>query len=184
MFRLLNRHSRENWKRSPWSVLGLIFPLCGFSVYCCDICSSPFVVHWEIERMIIYLWHNARNLSLGLGESTTLQRLYGSSEYSVQVRSGLPRLIDLWEQDWAPLIYCNNLTTVYSRTLSAFFGFAETPLTLAAHLDNVVEIITALKTGGAHLDFRSRDGMTALHKAVRAKNQIALKVRFKLLCHQ
>lgn len=33
-----------------------------------------------------------------------------------------------------------------------------------------------LKSGGAHLDFRSRDGMTALHKAARAKNQIALKV--------
>lgn len=52
----------------------------------------------------------------------------------------------------------------------------ETPLTLAAHLDNMVEIITALKLGGAHLDFRSRDGMTALHKAVQSKNQIALKV--------
>ncbi|KAK1804610.1 hypothetical protein P4O66_020599, partial [Electrophorus voltai] len=52
----------------------------------------------------------------------------------------------------------------------------ETPLTLAAHLDNVVEVIEALKSGGAHLDFRSRDGMTALHKAARARNQIALKV--------
>uniref|UniRef100_A0AAR2JC27 SH3 and multiple ankyrin repeat domains 2b n=1 Tax=Pygocentrus nattereri TaxID=42514 RepID=A0AAR2JC27_PYGNA len=56
----------------------------------------------------------------------------------------------------------------------------ETPLTLAVHLDNVVEIITALKNGGAHLDFRSRDGMTALHKAVRAKNQIALKAMLEL----
>ncbi|XP_056307412.1 SH3 and multiple ankyrin repeat domains protein 2b [Danio aesculapii] len=51
----------------------------------------------------------------------------------------------------------------------------ETPLTLAAHLDNMLEIIVTLKNGGAHLDFRSRDGMTALHKAARAKNQIALK---------
>lgn len=40
----------------------------------------------------------------------------------------------------------------------------------------MVEIIVTLKNGGAHLDFRSRDGMTALHKAARAKNQIALKV--------
>lgn len=53
--------------------------------------------------------------------------------------------------------------------------FPETPLTLAAHLD-MVEMITVLKNGGAHLDFRSRDGMTALHKAVRAKNQNTLKV--------
>uniref|UniRef100_A0A8C2KFQ8 SH3 and multiple ankyrin repeat domains 2b n=1 Tax=Cyprinus carpio TaxID=7962 RepID=A0A8C2KFQ8_CYPCA len=56
----------------------------------------------------------------------------------------------------------------------------ETPLTLAAHLDNMVEIIVTLKNGGAHLDFRSRDGMTALHKAARAKNQIALKTMLDL----
>uniref|UniRef100_A0AAY4B047 SH3 and multiple ankyrin repeat domains protein 2 n=1 Tax=Denticeps clupeoides TaxID=299321 RepID=A0AAY4B047_9TELE len=56
----------------------------------------------------------------------------------------------------------------------------ETPLTLAAHLDNMVEIITVLKDGGAHLDFRSRDGLTALHKAVQSKNQVALKVLLEL----
>nr|XP_055047671.1 SH3 and multiple ankyrin repeat domains protein 2b [Misgurnus anguillicaudatus] len=56
----------------------------------------------------------------------------------------------------------------------------ETPLTLAAHLDNMVEVIMTLKNGGAHLDFRSRDGMTALHKAARAKNQIALKAMLDL----
>ncbi|CAB1322732.1 unnamed protein product, partial [Coregonus sp. 'balchen'] len=41
----------------------------------------------------------------------------------------------------------------------------ETPLTFAAHLDNVAQVIAVLKHGGAHLDFRSQDGMTALHKA-------------------
>ncbi|XP_062350296.1 SH3 and multiple ankyrin repeat domains protein 2 isoform X1 [Cinclus cinclus] len=56
----------------------------------------------------------------------------------------------------------------------------ETPLTLAAQLDNTVEVIKALKNGGAHLDFRAKDGMTALHKAARAKNQIALKTLLEL----
>ncbi|KAJ8002694.1 hypothetical protein DPEC_G00161590 [Dallia pectoralis] len=56
----------------------------------------------------------------------------------------------------------------------------ETPLTFVAHLDNVVELIVALKHGGAHLDFRSQDGMTALHKAVRAKNQATLKALLDL----
>ncbi|XP_066176545.1 SH3 and multiple ankyrin repeat domains protein 2 [Sylvia atricapilla] len=56
----------------------------------------------------------------------------------------------------------------------------ETPLTLAAQLDNTVEVIKALKNGGAHLDFRARDGMTALHKAARAKNQAALKTLLEL----
>lgn len=53
---------------------------------------------------------------------------------------------------------------------------SETPLTLAAQLADPVEVIKALKNGGAHLDFRAKDGMTALHKAVRASNPVALKV--------
>lgn len=39
------------------------------------------------------------------------------------------------------------------------------PLTLAAQLRDSMEVIKVLRNGGAHLDFRARDGMTALHKA-------------------
>ncbi|XP_006893283.1 PREDICTED: SH3 and multiple ankyrin repeat domains protein 2 [Elephantulus edwardii] len=56
----------------------------------------------------------------------------------------------------------------------------ETPLTLAAQLDDSVEMIKALKNGGAHLDFRARDGMTSLHKAARTRNQVALKTLLEL----
>ncbi|XP_071074015.1 SH3 and multiple ankyrin repeat domains protein 2 isoform X2 [Dasypus novemcinctus] len=56
----------------------------------------------------------------------------------------------------------------------------ETPLTLAAQLDDSVELIKALKNGGAHLDFRAKDGMTALHKAARVRNQLALKTLLEL----
>ena len=56
------------------------------------------------------------------------------------------------------------------------FGSLETPLTLAAQLDDPVEMIKALRNGGAHLDFRAKDGMTALHKAARTRNLLALKV--------
>ncbi|XP_040265007.1 SH3 and multiple ankyrin repeat domains protein 2 isoform X1 [Bufo bufo] len=56
----------------------------------------------------------------------------------------------------------------------------ETPLSLAAQLDNSVEVIKALRNGGAHLDFRSKDGMTALHKAARAKTQTALVTLLEL----
>ena len=52
----------------------------------------------------------------------------------------------------------------------------ESPLTFAAHLDGVVELIKVLKSGGAHLDFRAKDGMTSLHKAARSKNQVTLTV--------
>ncbi|XP_047548536.1 SH3 and multiple ankyrin repeat domains protein 2 isoform X1 [Lutra lutra] len=56
----------------------------------------------------------------------------------------------------------------------------ETPLTLAAQLDEPAEVIKALRNGGAHLDFRARDGMTALHKAARTRNQVALKTLLEL----
>ncbi|KAL4642020.1 SH3 and multiple ankyrin repeat domains protein 2 isoform X6 [Arapaima gigas] len=56
----------------------------------------------------------------------------------------------------------------------------ETPLTFAAQFDNVVEIIKALKNGGAHLDFRAKDGMTALHKAAKSNTLVALKTLLEL----
>uniref|UniRef100_A0A6Q2ZAW3 SH3 and multiple ankyrin repeat domains protein 3 n=1 Tax=Esox lucius TaxID=8010 RepID=A0A6Q2ZAW3_ESOLU len=50
----------------------------------------------------------------------------------------------------------------------------ECPLTMASQLEGCAELIKVLKSGGAHLDFRTRDGLTALHKAVRTKNHTAL----------
>uniref|UniRef100_A0AAZ3NQH5 SH3 and multiple ankyrin repeat domains protein 3 n=1 Tax=Oncorhynchus tshawytscha TaxID=74940 RepID=A0AAZ3NQH5_ONCTS len=50
----------------------------------------------------------------------------------------------------------------------------ECPLTMASQLEGCADLIKVLKSGGAHLDFRTRDGITALHKAVRTKNHTAL----------
>ncbi|XP_061577985.1 SH3 and multiple ankyrin repeat domains protein 3 isoform X9 [Cololabis saira] len=50
----------------------------------------------------------------------------------------------------------------------------ECPLTHAAQLEGCAELIKVLRSGGAHLDFRTKDGITALHKAVRSKNHTAL----------
>ncbi|XP_037133312.1 SH3 and multiple ankyrin repeat domains protein 1-like isoform X3 [Syngnathus acus] len=50
----------------------------------------------------------------------------------------------------------------------------ETPLTVAAQSGLPVEGIRALVQGGAHLDFRSKDGTTAMHKAVRVHNHTGL----------
>lgn len=52
----------------------------------------------------------------------------------------------------------------------------ECPLTMASQLEGCAELIKVLKSGGAHLDFRTQDGITALHKAVRTKNHTALIV--------
>ncbi|XP_060111674.1 SH3 and multiple ankyrin repeat domains protein 1 isoform X1 [Heteronotia binoei] len=50
----------------------------------------------------------------------------------------------------------------------------ETPLTLAAQLDGTIDVIRLLCLGGAHIDFRARDGATALHKAVCSHHYAAL----------
>ncbi|XP_072228843.1 SH3 and multiple ankyrin repeat domains protein 1-like [Leuresthes tenuis] len=50
----------------------------------------------------------------------------------------------------------------------------ETPLSVAMQSGLSVEGLRLLVLGGSHLDFRSRDGMTALHKAVRAHNHAGL----------
>ena len=63
------------------------------------------------------------------------------------------------------------------------FGPLETPLTLATQLDDPVEVIKALRNGGAHLDFRAKDGMTALHKAARTRSLLALKVQAGPVSH-
>lgn len=57
---------------------------------------------------------------------------------------------------------------------------SETPLTLAAQTEGSVEVIRTLCLGGAHIDFRARDGMTALHKAACARHCLALTVRSQL----
>uniref|UniRef100_A0A8C0K0J5 SH3 and multiple ankyrin repeat domains protein 3 n=1 Tax=Canis lupus dingo TaxID=286419 RepID=A0A8C0K0J5_CANLU len=50
----------------------------------------------------------------------------------------------------------------------------ECPLSLAAQLDNATDLLKVLKNGGAHLDFRTRDGLTAVHCATRRRNAAAL----------
>ncbi|KAM4614661.1 SH3 and multiple ankyrin repeat domains protein 3 [Polymixia lowei] len=50
----------------------------------------------------------------------------------------------------------------------------ECPLTLAVQLEDSCELIKVIRSGGAHLDFRTRDGITALHRSVLCKNAAAL----------
>ncbi|KAM9823817.1 SH3 and multiple ankyrin repeat domains protein 3 [Neosynchiropus ocellatus] len=50
----------------------------------------------------------------------------------------------------------------------------ECPLTLAVQLEESCDLIKVLRSGGAHLDFRTRDGITALHRAVLCRNSSSL----------
>lgn len=63
----------------------------------------------------------------------------------------------------------------------------DTPLSLAAsatanqqHQANLQQIIVAIVNGGALLDFRTKDGRTALHVAVQKSNFVALKTLLDL----
>lgn len=62
----------------------------------------------------------------------------------------------------------------------------ETPLTLSTTLKSPNKMIIALVNGGALVDFRTKDGRTALHRAVEKSNLDALKVSIKVYissCH-
>ncbi|OQR73159.1 hypothetical protein BIW11_09915, partial [Tropilaelaps mercedesae] len=56
----------------------------------------------------------------------------------------------------------------------------ETPLTLAATLKSPGKLVIALINGGALVDYRTKDGRTALHRAVEKNNLEALKTMLDL----
>ncbi|XP_028934453.1 SH3 and multiple ankyrin repeat domains protein 3 isoform X2 [Ornithorhynchus anatinus] len=56
----------------------------------------------------------------------------------------------------------------------------ECPLTVAAQLQDGAELLKLLKNGGAHLDFRTREGLTALHEAIRCRNHVTLQTLLDL----
>lgn len=58
----------------------------------------------------------------------------------------------------------------------------ETPLSLAVQCEpGGGESIRVLVEGGAHIDFRAKDGHTPLHKAVRGHRHTALLVKITML---
>lgn len=58
-----------------------------------------------------------------------------------------------------------------------FVFLTETPLSLAVQCEpSGGEAIRVLVEGGAHIDFRSKDGLTPVHKAVRGHRHTALLV--------
>lgn len=56
----------------------------------------------------------------------------------------------------------------------------ETPLTIAVSLANPADMIMTLYNGGAHLDFRSRDSLTPMHKAGFVGNEKSINTLIEL----
>lgn len=63
-----------------------------------------------------------------------------------------------------------------------FIFLPESPLSYAVTLpkDRCREVIITLVSGGGHIDFRTRQGQTPMHKAVLHGNQTAVKVPARL----
>lgn len=61
-----------------------------------------------------------------------------------------------------------------------FFNFLETPLTLATTLKKPSNVIIALVNGGALLDYRTKEGLTGMHRAVERNNLDAVKTLLEL----
>ena len=59
--------------------------------------------------------------------------------------------------------------------------FSETPLTLATKVNRCRSLILQLVGGGAHLDFRNKRSLTAVHTAALNGNAEAIKVIHSLL---
>ena len=67
-------------------------------------------------------------------------------------------------------------TTVFSPS-SFLFHFTDTPLGLVCGRHSHVQCIMPLLSGGAHIDFRGKDGLTPLHRAAIGGNSQAVKVQ-------
>ncbi|KAG8196805.1 hypothetical protein JTE90_027522 [Oedothorax gibbosus] len=93
-------------------------------------------------------------------------------------RANLRRLLDHIHNN-----HVEKITKMCSRGLDPNFHCQETgesPLTLATSLKHPAKVIMALVNGGAHLDFRTKDGATVLHKAVEKNNLEALRTLLDL----
>lgn len=60
------------------------------------------------------------------------------------------------------------------------FSISETPLTLATTLKKPSKVIIALVNGGALLDYRTKEGLTAMHRAVERNSLEAVKTLLEL----
>lgn len=59
-------------------------------------------------------------------------------------------------------------------------NFPETPLTIASGLKSPGKVLIALVNGGALLDYRNKDGSTAMHRAVEKNSLESVKTLLEL----
>lgn len=97
---------------------------------------------------------------------------------SLHTRANLRRFLDYVQNGQV-----EKITKMCSKGLDPNFHCqesGETPLTIATGIKKPAKILMALVNGGAILDYRTKDGSTALHRAVEHKSLEALKTLLEL----
>ena len=75
-------------------------------------------------------------------------------------------------------IICYNRACAWYLFYCISLSFLETPMTMASTLSKPRQMLLTLVSGGAHLDFRNKAGLTPMHRAAREGNKDACRVRF------
>ncbi|XP_017769648.1 PREDICTED: SH3 and multiple ankyrin repeat domains protein 3 isoform X2 [Nicrophorus vespilloides] len=97
---------------------------------------------------------------------------------SLHTRANLRRFLDYVTNGQV-----EKITKMCSKGLDPNFHCqesGETPLTIATGVKKPGKVLIALVNGGALLDYRTRDGTTAMHRAVESKNLEAMKTLLEL----
>lgn len=97
---------------------------------------------------------------------------------SLHTRANLRRLLDYVQNGQV-----EKITKMCSKGLDPNFhcqDSGETPLTLATAIKKPAKVLIALVNGGALLDYRTKDGSTALHRAVEKNSLEATKTLLEL----
>ncbi|CAL8078487.1 unnamed protein product [Orchesella dallaii] len=97
---------------------------------------------------------------------------------SLHTKSNLRRFLDYVSSG-----HCEKITKMCSKGLDPNFHCpetGETPLSMAALMKKPSKLLIALVNGGALLDYRTKDGSTAMHRSVESKNVEAVKTMLDL----
>ncbi|XP_060530201.1 SH3 and multiple ankyrin repeat domains protein 3 isoform X2 [Cylas formicarius] len=97
---------------------------------------------------------------------------------SLHTRANLRRFLDYVQN-----VQVEKVTKMCNKGLDPNFhcqDSGETPLTIATTVKKPAKLIIALVNGGAILDYRTKDGSTALHRAIEHKSLEALKTLLEL----
>ncbi|EHB03467.1 SH3 and multiple ankyrin repeat domains protein 3 [Heterocephalus glaber] len=131
-----------------------------------------------VRKLQFHKWKLLRQKNFLNGEFRYKRRVYAQNLIDDKQFAKLHTKANLKKfMDYVQLHSTDKVARLLDKGLDPNFhdpDSGECPLSLAAQLDNASDLLKVLRNGGAHLDFRTRDGLTAVHCATRQRNAGAL----------